>query len=327
MISRSHSNPDPLVATVQPSAPPAPARLAPARFVRQALASLALASLALALLGLAFAAWPVSVVDDLGREVWLDAPPERIVSLVPSHTETVCALGACERLVGRDTHSNHPATVLLLPTLGSAFAPDLEALVALQPDLVLVDEYSGAADAVAALGIPVFAGTPQRVDEVFGMVFRLGQLLGASDEAAALVEGLHGELATVALAVAGRERPSVFYEIDPSPYSVGPDGFIGTLIGLAGGENIVPRELGDFPLVDPEFVVAADPEVIILADAPYGIDLAAVQARPGWAGIAAVRSGRVIELDEAESDVLSRAGPRLGEALRVLALIFHPEAF
>jgi iron complex transport system substrate-binding protein len=304
---------------------PRPSRRTRAARRRTGLA--ALASFALACSGFVLAAWPVSVVDDLGREVRLEARPERIVSLVPSHTETVCALGACGRVVGRDTHSNEPDGVLALPTLGSAFVPDLEALVALQPDLVLVDEYSGAADAVAALGIPVFAGTPQRVDEVFTMIIRLGRLLGASQEAAALVERLHGEFASVALAVAGRERPTVFFEIDPSPYSVGPDGFIGTLIDLAGGENIVPSELGDFPLVDPEFVVAADPEVIILADAPYGIDLAAVQARPGWSAVSAVRSGRVIELDESEGDVLSRAGPRLGEALRLLARILHPEVF
>lgn len=293
----------------------------------RAVLGLASASLLLSVCGVAFAAWPVTVTDDLGREVRLEAAPQRIVSLVPSHTETVCALGACERLVGRDTFSDHPAAVLALPDLGSAFTPDLEALVALRPDLVLVDEYSGAADALAPLGIAVYAGTPQRLDQVFELIERLGRLLDASTEAEGLQGRLRGELDAVAALVAGRERPSVFFEIDPSPYSVGPDGFIGTLITLAGGHNVIPAHLGDFPLVDPEFVVAADPEVIVLADAVYGVDLAALQARPGWAGIAALRSGRVVELDQAQSDVLSRAGPRLVEALLVLARAFHPEAF
>jgi len=278
-------------------------------------------------LSVALAAWPVSVVDDLGREVHLDAPPQRIVSLVPSHTETVCALGACERLVGRDTFSDFPPEVLGLPELGSAFAPDLEALVALRPDLVLVDEYSGAADALAPLGIPVYAGTPQRLAEVFEAIDRLALLLGAPDEAALLGGRLRDELDAVAALVAGRDRPTVFYEIDPSPYSVGPDGFIGTLIELAGGANVVPGELGDFPLVDPEFVVASDPQVIVLADAPYGVSAETVAARPGWASIAAVRDGRVIELTQEQSDVMSRAGPRVGEALLLLARILHPEAF
>ena len=286
-----------------------------------------IALLVVAWVGVAWAVWPIGVVDDLGREVRLAAVPQRIVSLVPSHTETVCALGACDRLVGRDTWSDHPAQVLALPDLGSAFAPDLEAIVALRPDLVLVDEYSGAVDALAPLGLTVYAGTPQRLEEVFETIERLGSLLGARTEAAVLAGRLRGELDGVAAVVAGRSRPSVFYEVDPAPYSVGPDGFIGRLIELAGGANILPAELGDFPLVDPEFVVAADPQVIVLADAPYGVDLAALRARPGWAELAAVRDGRVIEVTLAQVNVLSRAGPRIGEALRLLAGWFHPGAF
>jgi len=283
--------------------------------------------LALACVGVAHAAWPVTVVDDLGRDVTLSAPPQRIVSLVPSHTETVCALGACERLVGRDTWSDFPAAVATLQDLGSAFAPDLEAIVALRPDLVLVDEYSGAAEALAPLGLVVYAGTPQRLDELFVTIDRLGRLLGAPTEAALLAGRLQGELDGVAAVVAGLVGPSVFYEVDPSPYSVGPASFIGTLIDMAGGRNVVPEGLGDFPLIDPEFVVAADPQVIVLADAPYGVDAAAVAARPGWGAIAAVREGRVVELSQEQSDVMSRAGPRVGEALLLLVGILHPGAF
>lgn len=284
-------------------------------------------TVALACVGIAHAAWPVTVVDDLGRDVTLATAPLRIVSLVPSHTETVCALAACDRLVGRDTWSDFPSAVVALPDLGSAFAPDLEAIVALRPDLVLVDEYSGAAEALAPLGLVVYAGTPQRLEELFATVERFGWLLGARTEAAVLAGRLRGELDGVAAVVADLPGPSVFYEVDPSPYSVGPASFIGTLIGLAGGRNVVPDGLGDFPLIDPEFVVAADPQVIVLADAPYGVDAAAVAARPGWGAIAAVRDGRVVELSQEQSDVMSRAGPRVGEALRLLAGILHPGAF
>lgn len=286
--------------------------------------------LALAILlvaGVALAAWPVVVVDDLGREVRLAEPPARVVSLVPSHTETVCALGACDRLVGRDTWSDHPTAVLARPDVGNAFAPDLEAIVALRPDLVLVDEYSGAHEALTRLGLAVYAGTPQRLDEVFASIERVGRLLGADTEAAVLVGRLRGELAGVAAVVAGRPRPTVYFEVDPSPYSVGPDGYLGALIELAGGANVVAAEFGDFPRLDPEYVVAADPQVIVLADAPFGVDLAALRARPGWADIAAVRHDRVIEVAASEGDVLSRAGPRIGEAARLLARWFHPEAF
>ena len=298
-----------------------PTRTRPPSALRRALL------VAFACLGLAHAAWPVTVVDDLGRDVTLSAAPLRIVSLVPSHTETVCALAACERLVGRDTWSDFPHEVRALPDVGSAFAPDLEAIVALRPDLVLVDEYSGAAEALAPLGLVVYAGTPQRLDEVLALIERFGRMLGAPTEAALLQGRLQGELDGVAAVVATRDGPTVFYEVDPSPYSVGPGGFIGTLIALAGGRNVVPADLGDFPLLDPEFVVSADPQVIVLADAPYGVDAASVAARPGWAGIAAVRDGRVVELSQEQSDVLSRPGPRMGEALQLLARIRHPGAF
>lgn len=281
----------------------------------------------LTLSSLALAGWPVQVIDDLGRVVVLEREPLRLVSLVPSHTELVCALGACERLVGRDTWSNYPASVGGLPDLGSAFSADLEALLALQPDLVLVDEYSGVADVLSALGLVVFAGTAQQLADIFDITGRIGALLGVDDRAAALVADLQAEVAAVTAAVAGRGRPSVYYELDPSPYSVGPDSYLGMLIELAGGRTIVPAELGDFPLLDPEFVVAANPAIIVVGDAAYGVDAAVLRARPGWAGIAALRSGRVVELDAAASDMLSRAGPRVAEALRVLAHAIHPGAF
>jgi len=284
-------------------------------------------TLALSLAVSAFAGWPVTVTDDLGRAVVLQQPPLRVVSLVPSHSELVCALAACDLLVGRDTWSNYPSQVLTLPDLGSAFSPDLEGLLALRPDLVLVDEYSGAADAIAALGLPVFAGTPQQLADIFDISERVASLLGREAEAASLNARVRAEVDAVVAAVAGREVISVYYELDPSPYSVGPDTYLGALLALAGGRTIVPAELGDFPLLDPEFVVAANPTVIVIGDPSYGVDLAGVRGRPGWSGIAAVREGRVVELAATASDMLSRAGPRVGEALALLARALHPGAF
>lgn len=285
----------------------------------------------LLLLGTAAAQWPLTVVDELGREVQLSAAPQRVVSLVPSHTEKVCALGACDRLVGRDTWSDFPVAVLALPDLGSAFTPDLEALVALQPDLVLVDQFSGAAAALEALGLTVYAGTPQSLEAVFGAIETVGALLGEGAAATALVAELRAEMEAIAERVrahlAGAPGPRVFYEVDPSPYSVGPSGFIGHLLELAGGVNIVPDGLGDFPLLDGEFVVAANPEIIVLADAPYGVTSESLALRPGWGQIRAVREGRVVEFSQEQTDVVSRVGPRVALALRVLAEALHPEAF
>ena len=132
--------------------------------------------------------YPLTVTDDLGREVTLDAEPTRIVAMIPSHAETVCALGACDRLVGVDEYSNFPAEVSELPVLGSAFSPNIEEIVALEPDLVLVDESSELAATLAELGVTVYAGTAQTYEGVFEKFTTLGELLNLEDEAATLSE-------------------------------------------------------------------------------------------------------------------------------------------
>ncbi|HEX7001146.1 MAG TPA: ABC transporter substrate-binding protein [Trueperaceae bacterium] len=267
-----------------------------------------------------------TVTDDLGREVTLAAPPTAVVSLLPSHTETVCALGACELLVGIDRHSDVEGTDDL-PTLGDPYAPDVEAIVALEPDLVLVDEYSGLHETLANLGLTVYAGSPQTVEETYAYIATIGTLLGRAAEADELVSRLQSEVAEVSAVLEGAERPTVFVEIDPTPFTAGPGSYIHELLVAAGGENVVPASLGQFPQVDPEFVVAADPQVILLLDAPFGVTAADVRARPGWDGIAAVRDDAVIALSEDATDALSRAGPRLAEAVRILAGLLHPDLF
>lgn len=272
---------------------------------------------ALALLGAAVAQGPV--VDDLGREVQLERPAQRVVAMVPTHTEKVCAVGACDRLVGVDAFSNHPSEVEALPDLGSAFEADVEAIVALEPDLVLTDEYSGLHEALAPLGIATYVGTPQTVDEVAEVLREVGALLGREAAAEAEVDAMRDAIDAVAARVEGADRPRVFVELDATPYTVGPTAYLGTLLDLAGGANVVPADLGAFPQVDPEFVVDADPEVILLLDAPSGESAATLAARPGWGAIDAVADGGVVPLTQAQVDLLTRAGPRLPEALTLLA--------
>jgi iron complex transport system substrate-binding protein len=264
-----------------------------------------------------------TVVDDLGREVSLPAPPARVVSMLPSHTESVCALQACELIVGLDRHSDL-AGLDGLPRVGDPYSPDLEAVVALEPDLVLVDEYSGVHASLEALGIAVYAGSPQTVEETYAYLADLGRLLGRQTEASVLVGRLQGELAGLDVLLAGAERPTVFVELDATPYSAGPGSYLDELLTLAGGENIVPASLGAFPQVDPEFVVLQDPDVVVLLDAPFGVTAAQVAQRPGWEGLSAVVDGRVVELSDEEVDALSRPGPRLGEAVRLLVRLLHP---
>lgn len=285
-------------------------------------------SLILAAAGVAAATdYPVTVTDDLGREVTLTDAPARVVAMIPSHTETVCAIAGCDVLVGVDEFSNFPAEVADLPRLGNGFSPNIEAIVALEPDLVLVDEYSGLAEALAPLGLVVFAGTPQTLGETFDMFATIGVLLDHESEAALLSGRIRGQIRGVGTQLSGVVEPTVYYELDATPYSVGPESFLGQVIAAAGGENIVPAELGAFPQLDPEFVISQDPEAIVLADAPYGESLQTLRARPGWNSIDAVQQGRVLELDQSEVDMLNRAGPRLGDAVLMLARWLHPGRF
>lgn len=267
------------------------------------------------------------VFDALGRAVELPAPAQRVVSMAPSHTETVCAIGACALLVGRDTLSDAPAAATAVPTVGTAFAPDLEAIVAARPDLVLADAFSGLAEALAPFGIPVYAGTPQRLADLAPYLADLGTLLGRPAAAATLFAELDAGFADLRRTLAGVERPTVFVEIDATPYAAGPTSLVGALLDIAGGTNVLDASFGDYPRVDPEQVVARDPQVILLMDAPYGVDAADVAARPGWGGLRAVRDGRVVELTQPQVDALSRPGPRLLEAARALARLLHPERF
>lgn len=273
------------------------------------------------------AAQGVQATDALGRDVALPAPALRVVSMVPSHTETLCALGACDRLVGRDALSDTPAPALDAPSLGTAFAPDLEALVATAPDLVLADAFTGLAEALAPFGIAVYAGTPQQLDDLGPYLADLGVLLGLEDAAARLARELEDGFAAVRAAVDGLPRPSVFVEIDATPYAAGPTSLVGAVVAMAGGANVIDAAMGDYPQVDPEHVVARDPEVILLMDAPYGVTAAHVAARPGWSVLRAVRDGRVVEMTITETDALSRPGPRLVEAAWAIARLLHPGRF
>ncbi len=285
-----------------------------------------LVSLVLFISALAFASdYPLTVVDDLGNELVLNAAPVRIVSMIPSSTETVCALGACELLVGRDQYSNYPEEVLDLPELGSGFSPNLEAIVALEPDLVLVSESGDLAKQLVDLGIPVYAGTAQTFSEVFDKISTIAKLINHEKEAAFLNLKMRTDLVNIHKLIAGASAPSVFYELDSSPYSVGPESFIGEIISLAGGDNIVTADLGTFPKLDPEYIVASNPEIILLADAAYGESAETLAARAGWSAISAIVSGKVIELSQEQVDIINRPGPRIVDALFLLAQIFHPD--
>ncbi|ADV67740.1 ABC transporter substrate-binding protein [Deinococcus maricopensis] len=268
--------------------------------------------------------YPLTVTDDLGRKVTLNAEPRRIIAMLPSHTETLIAIGAGDKLVAVDRFSNYPKDATdKLKKVGSAYQPDLEAILALKPDLVLADESSGSrlTEKLANAGLTVYGGTAQTYTEVFEKIGTLGKLTNREAGATKLITSMRRDLNAVQDLVRGAPKVSAYYEVDPSPYSVGPNSFIGVLLKMAGGANVIPANLGDFPKIDPELIVKANPSVMI------GLTAQDARARPGWANLNAVTASRVFKPTAEERDALSRPGPRLPVALRALAKFLHPERF
>jgi len=268
----------------------------------------------------------VSGTDLLGRTVSLDQPAARIVSMAASHTDLVIALGAADRLVGVDEHSVLPEGVTV-PNAGNAWAPSLEVIVGMEPDLVLVDQYSDLHELLTSLGVTVYAGFPEDMDDMLFVNAEVGELLGLSGAAQVLSLSAVRDVARARALTGGLDRVSVYAEADASLFAAGQGSWLGELIAAAGGVSIVPASAGTFPQLTAEFILMSDPDVIILLDAPWGESAETLLERPGWPGLSALESGRVIETTQAEADLLSRAGPGLGDALDLLLRWLHPELF
>jgi iron complex transport system substrate-binding protein len=270
-----------------------------------------LALLALMGLGVSHA---VTLTDDRGARITLAAPPQRIVSLLPSLTETVCALGACERLVAVDTYSNWPLTVRALPSVGGMDDAQVESILALRPDLVLAATSTRALARLESLGLKVLALEPRTLEDFRRVVGQLDQAL-ATSRGPALLQGVDAELAATATALSPAQRGTrVYFEVSSAPYAASEASFIGQLLARLGVANVVPGALGPFPKLNPEFIVRADPQVVMVSDRTSG-DLS---ARPGWSGLRALREGRVCRFTPAQADVLVRPGPRMAEGARLM---------
>ena len=265
---------------------------------------------------------PIRVVDDKGRTVTLPQPPQRIVSLLPSLTETVCALGACERLVGVDRYSNWPAQVAQLPVVGGGLDPNIEAIVALRPDVVLMATSSRAQARLESLGVPVVALEPKTYADVQRVLGKVGQVLGVQDAQRVWRVIDAGVQAAAQSLPASARGTRVYFEVNSGPYAAGPSSFIGETLARLGAGNIVPAALGPFPKLNPEFVVRAEPDLIMVgARSAEGL-----ATRPGWSQMRALREGRLCRFDAAQSDVLIRPGPRMAEAARLMAACLTDKA-
>ncbi len=270
---------------------------------------------------LAQVAGAVVLRDDLGRSVNVPTPPRRIVSLLPSLTETVCALGACDHLVAVGRFDDWPPAVRGLPRVGDLDHVSIERIVALRPDLVLLSNSQRASNRLGELGIPAFAMETDRYQDIARSIRLIGALLGRPRRAAALIAHIQAQVRRVsAAAIAARHgaSPTVYFEVDPTPYAAGPASYIGGLMTQLGVRNVVPANLGLFPLLNPEFVVRANPDIIVVSR----IDARRLGDRPGWAGIRAVREHHLCVFPAAVRDTIMRPGPRVAEGLRALAACF-----
>lgn len=263
----------------------------------------------------------VSVTDYLGRQVELDAPATRIVSLMPSHTELLVALGAGDLLKGVDEASPLPEGTEAV-RLGNGFSPNLELIVSLEPDLVLVDEFTGVHMQLEELGLLAFAGTPDTLEGTLAFNSIIGMLTGRESEAAELTRQQTATVDTVRERAASLPQPRVYIELDSTPFSAGPGSYIDDLLQVAGGENVVTEDMGSWPMLSPEFVVSSQPDVILLLNAPYGESEESFRSRPGFSGIAV----QVFEVEDFVSDLLSRPGPGLEAALQWLFSALHGDA-
>lgn len=265
----------------------------------------------------------ITVLDDSGTRVVLPAPPRRIVSLLPSLTESVCALGGCDRLVATDRWSNWPARVAALPKLGGLEDANVERIVAMRPDLVLLAPASRLGGRLRSLGLPVAELDATELGQVRRVLEKVAALMGEPQTAAAQWQRMQAELRAAREAVPPHAQgAAVYVEVSSAPYAASESSYIGELLAQLGAGNVVPAALGPFPKLNPEFVVRARPALIVVSAG----ERQSLAQRPGWAALTAVRQGRICALPPADMDVLSRPGPRVGQAAMVLARCLRDHA-
>ena len=260
----------------------------------------------------------LQITDDRGVTITFEQPPQRIVSLLPSLTESVCAMEQCQRLIGVDRYSNYPASVKALPQLGGGIDPNIEAIVALKPDVVLVSSASRASGRLEALGLKVVALETKSHADVKRVLQKLGVLLAVPDAQGAdrLWRIIDSSVSAASQSLSAQAKNTrVYFEVSRGPYAAGESSFIGETLKRLGVKNVVPAALGPFPKLNPEFVVRANPDLIMIGNR----SMQAMVPYPGWSSIKAVRDKRICVFGVVDSDVVVRPGPRMAEAARLMA--------
>jgi len=273
----------------------------------------------------------LTLLDDVGRSVVMNGPPDRIVALAPSNTEILFALGAEDRIVAVDQWSDHPPAAKTKPRI-SPFSPSLEQIVKLRPDLILA--VPGSAEPVLPLdrqGVKVLVLAPRTLEDVYRNILLIGRIVEAEGRAKRLVDAMRQRVAAVLAKVQGAPRPKVFVELDASdpirPFTAGPGSFVDLLVQLAGGVNVAASSRTAWPQFSLEELLRADPDMIILADELVTMNPQTPQTvarRPGWRLLRAVGRGAMYSIN---AELISRPGPRIVEGLELMARRLHPDRF
>lgn len=271
---------------------------------------------------------PITLTDGLGRSVVLKEAAKRVVSLAPSNTEILFAVGAAEQIIGRDEFSDYPEEAKALPSVGGSMGEySVESIVALKPDLVLAAEINSPelVKQLEDLGLTVYyLKNPKTFEELYVNLEIAAQLTG--EDPTKLTDSLKARVAAVDEKIMPLSfRPMVFYEIDATdpakPYTYGPGTFGDMLISRAGGFNVGNDLTDPYPQISLEQIVVSNPSIILLGDSMWGVTAESVLARPGWETIEAVKSKQIFPIDD---NLISRPGPRLIDGLEQLANLLHP---
>jgi iron complex transport system substrate-binding protein len=271
----------------------------------------------------------ITVTDDAGRSVLFQGVPKTIVSLSPANTEILFAIGAGGAVVGVTEYCNFPEAALAIGKVGGFSDISVEKVVRLKPDVVFASNLHAAkiVPALDRLKLKVVVIDPDRIESVFDSIRLAGKILGKNAESEKLVSGMLSRYDALIAKVNKSEKVPLFWEISGDLWTVGKGSFIDDLLAKAGGFNIASSLDSPWLQLSGEYIVKANPRVIFLADFPFGTKSGDLAKRPGWGSVSAVKSGNIIEVSLADNDKVSRAGPRIIDALEYVMRVLHPESF
>ncbi len=285
-----------------------------------------LSLLLILLTGIVEASYPIKVVDDLDNLVIVSEKPMRIVSLAPSHTEILFALGLEDRIVGRTDYCDYPAEASKITSVGGYSQPSVETIMAVQPDLVFAsfgnpDELL---NQLRELGIPVLGYDPQTLEDTMNLIWEMSKVTGTEEKATELIANMRERINVVKTMVKDADRPLVFWEVWHDPlYTAGSGTFIDDLITIAGGVNLAADTQSPWPVYNLEVLLMRNPDVYIATQDQWSSP-GNIPERPGFDQLKAVQTGRVYIVD---ANPVNRPGPRLIDGLEMIVRAIHPELF